>query len=89
MFELLRTSQFKRDVKRAKKRGKNTDRLKTVILLLARGRTLPAKYKDHQLKGVYKDCRECHVEPDWLLIYRVEGNVRQLVRTGTHTDLFK
>ena len=89
MFELLRTSQFKRDVKRAKKRGKNTDRLKTVILLLARGRTVPAKYKDHQLKGIYKDCRECHVEPDWLLIYRIEANVLQLVRTGTHADLFK
>jgi mRNA interferase YafQ len=89
MFELLRTSQFKRDVKRAKKRGKDTDRLKTVIALLAQGRTLPAKYKDHQLKGVYKDCRECHLDPDWLLIYRIEANVLQLVRTGTHTDLFK
>jgi mRNA interferase YafQ len=89
MFELLRTSQFKRDVKRAKKRGKDTDRLKTVIALLAQGRTLPAKYKDHQLKGVYKDCRECHLDPDWLLIYRIEANVLQLVRTGMHTDLFK
>ncbi len=89
MFELLRTSQFKRDVKRAKKRSEDTDRLKTVILLLARGSALPAKYKDHQLKGVYKDCRECHLEPDWLLIYRIEANVLQLVRTGTHADLFK
>jgi mRNA interferase YafQ len=89
MFELLRTSQFKRDVKRAKKRGKDTDRLKTVIALLAQGRTLPAKYKDHQLKGVYKDCRECHLDPDWLLIYRIEANVLQLVRTGTHADLFQ
>jgi len=89
MFELLRTSQFKRDVKKAKKRRQDTDRLKTVIALLAQGRTLPAKYKDHQLKGVYKDCRECHLEPDWLLIYRIEANVLQLVRTGTHADLFK
>ena len=88
MFELLRTSQFKRDVKKTKRRGKDTDRLKTVIVLLAQGRTLPAKYKDHQLKGVYKDCRECHLEPDWLLIYRIEANVLQLVRTGTHADLF-
>jgi len=88
MFEILRTSQFKRDAKKAKKRGKETDRLKTVIVLLAQGRTLPAKYKDHQLKGVYKDCRECHVEPDWLLIYRMEANVLQLVRTGSHSDLF-
>jgi len=88
MFEILRTSQFKRDVKKVKKRGKDTDRLKTVIVLLAQVRTLPAKYKDHQLKGVYKDCRECHVEPDWLLIYRVEANILQLIRTGSHSDLF-
>jgi len=88
MFEILRASQFKRDVKRAKKRGKDTERLKTVIVLLVQGRTLPAKYKDHQLKGVFKDCRECHIEPDWLLIYRIEANVLQLVRTGSHSDLF-
>ena len=88
MFKILRTSQFKRDVKKAKKRGKDIDRLKKVIVLLVQGRTLPAKYKDHQLKGVYKDCRECHVEPDWLLIYRIEANVLQLVRTGSHSDLF-
>ena len=88
MFEILRTTQFKRDVRKARKRGKDTDRLKTVIILLAQGRTLPAKHKDHQLKGVFKDCRECHVEPDWLLIYRIEANVLQLVRTGSHSDLF-
>ncbi len=84
MFEILRTSQFKRDAKKAKKRGKDTDHLKKVIISLAQGRTLPAKYKDHQLKGIHKDCRECHVEPDWLLIYRTEANVLQLVRTGSH-----
>ena len=88
MFEILRTSQFKRDVKRARTCVKDTDRLKTVIALLAQGRILPAEYKDHQLKGVFKDCRECHVEPDWLLLYRIEANVLQLVRTGSHSDLF-
>jgi len=88
MFEILRTSQFKRDAEKAKRRGKDTDHLKKLIVLLAQGRTLPAKYKDHQLKGIYKDCRECHVEPDWLLIYRIEANVLQLVRTGSHSDLF-
>ena len=88
MFEVLRTSQFKRDAKKTKKRGKDTDRLKTVVVLLAKGRALPAKYKDHQLKGMYKDCRECHVEPDWLLIYRIEANMLQLIRTGSHSDLF-
>jgi len=105
MLEILRTSQFRRDVKKAQKRGKDIDRLKTVIILLAQGRTLPARYKDHQLKGVYKDCRECHIEPDlpavpargaqpqalqagWLLIYRIEAAVLQLIRTGSHSDLF-
>lgn len=88
MFGILRTSQFRRDVKKAKTRGKEVERLKTVIVPLAQGRSLPAKYKDHQLKGTYKDCRECHVEPDWLLIYRIEPNVLQLVRTGSHSDLF-
>ena len=59
MFDILRTSQFKRDVKKVVKRGKDTDRLKTVIVLLAQGRALPTKYNDHQLKGSFKDCREC------------------------------
>jgi mRNA interferase YafQ len=89
MFEILRTSQFRRDVRKAQKRGKDIDHLKQVIVLLAQGRTLSAKYDDHQLKGVYKDCRECHVQPDWLLIYRIEAGMLQLVRTGSHADLFK
>ena len=89
MCEILRTSQFRRDVKLAQKRCKDTDALRTVIEALARGQTLPADYRDHPLKGVFKDCRECHLEGDWLLIYRIEGNVLQLVRTGTHSDLFR
>jgi mRNA interferase YafQ len=89
MYEILRTSQFKRDVKLAQKRGKDTGDLRTVIETLAQGQALPAKYRDHQLKGVFKDCRECHIEGDWLLIYRIEANVLQLVRTGTHSDLFR
>ena len=88
MFGIFRTSQFKRDVKKAKRRGKDTDRLKEVIVLLVQGQALPAKHKDHQLKGVNKDCRECHIEPDWLLTYRIEANLLQLVRTGSHSDLF-
>ena len=89
MYEILRTSQFKRDVKLAQKRGKATGDLRTVIETLAQAQTLPARYRDHQLKGVFKDCRECHIEGDWLLIYRIEGNALQLVRTGTHSDLFQ
>jgi mRNA interferase YafQ len=89
MYEILRTSQFKRDVKLAQKRGKDTGDFRSVIETLAQGQSLPAKYRDHQLKGVFKDCRECHIEGDWLLIYRIEGNALQLVRTGTHSDLFR
>jgi len=88
MFEILRTSRFRRDVEKARKRGKDLDCLKRVIVLLAQGRTLPTKYRDHYLRGMFKDCRECHVEPDWLLIYRIEANVLQLVRTGSRSDLF-
>ena len=89
MYEILRTNQFKRDVRLAQKRGQDTRDLQAVIGTLAQGKTLPAKHRDHQLKGMFKDCRECHVEGDWLLIYRIEGNVLQLVRTGTHSDLFR
>jgi len=89
MHAILRTSQFRRDVKLAQKRGKDTGHIRTVIEALTQGRTLSPKYRDHQLKGMFKDCRECHIEPDWLLIYRIEGNILQLVRTGTHSDLFR
>ena len=89
MYGILRTSQFKRDVKLALKRGKDVGSFRAVIEALAKGETLPATYRDHQLKGVFKDCRECHIEGDWLLIYRIEGNILQLVRTGTHADLFR
>ena len=88
MHEILRTSQFRRDVKLAQKRGKDTGLIRTIIETLAQGQTSSPSYRDHQFKGVFKDCRECHIDPDWLLIYRIEGNVLQLVRTGTHSDLF-
>ena len=89
MYETLRTSQFRRDVRLAQKRGKDTDLIRTVIETLVWGQTLSPEYRDHPLKGVFKDCRECHIETDWLLIYRIEDNVLQLVRTGTHADLFR
>jgi len=89
MREILRTSQFRRDVKLVQKRGNDTGLIRTVIETLSRGQTLSVTYRDHPLKGFFKDCRECHIEPDWLLIYRIEGNVLQLVRTGTHSDLFR
>jgi len=86
-----RTTQFKKDVKLAGKRGKDLDKLKAVLDLLIAGDELPAPYKDHPLRGNFVGSRDCHVEPDWLLIYTLTengGHVR-LERTGTHSDLFR
>jgi mRNA interferase YafQ len=84
----VRSGQFKRDVKRAEKRGKDMAKLRAVLLLLIEGKKLPIGYDDHRLKGDWKGYRDLHIEPDWLLIYRVRGNELQLARTGTHADLF-
>lgn len=81
-------AQFRRDVKLAAKRGKDMSKLREVILLLLEGGPLPARYKDHPLGGEWKHYRECHVEPDWLLIYKIDSEELRLVRTGTHSDLF-
>jgi mRNA interferase YafQ len=85
----IRTSQFKRDVKLAEKRGKKLSLLKEIMIKLAKEEPLAPKYKDHKLTGNYKDHRECHIEPDWLLIYRI--TIKEIIfeRTGTHSDLFK
>ena len=88
MRSIRRDTQFKRDVKRITKRGKDTNKLKKIIRFLVKAEKLPLENKDHQLKGTLKDCRECHIEPDWLLIYRIEGSELCLVRTGSHSDLF-
>jgi mRNA interferase YafQ len=76
-------------VKRLLKRGKNLNKLKMIIEDLTAGEPLPAQTKDHPLKGTLKDCREGHLEGDWLLIYRIEGSELCLVRTGSHADLFE
>ena len=88
MRTIRRDTQFKRDVKRMQKRGKNMEKLKRVIHKLVNAEKLEEKFRDHQLKGLLKDCRECHIEPDWLLIYRIDGSELCLVRSGTHADLF-
>ncbi len=88
MRSIRRDSQFKRDVKKALKRNKDVNKLKKIINLLVNAEKLPPENRDHQLKGTLKDCRKCHIEPDWLLIYRIEGSELCLVRTGTHSDLF-
>jgi len=82
------SGRFTRDVKRAEKRQKNLDKLKAVIRLLASETPLPASYNDHPLKGDWKGYRDLHIEPDWLLIYQVDGDELRLARTGTHSDLF-
>jgi mRNA interferase YafQ len=88
MRSIRRDIQFKRDVKRMVKRCKDVNKLKNIINSLANAEELPPENKDHQLKGTLKDCRECHIESDWLLVYRIEGSELCLIRTGTHSDLF-
>jgi mRNA interferase YafQ len=88
MRTIRRDTQFKRDVKRMIRRNKDMNKLKDTILRIANAEKLRPKHKDHALKGTLKDCRECHIETNWLLIYRIEGSELCLVRTGTHSDLF-
>lgn len=89
-YEVKPSNQFKKDVKLAQKRGYNINLLTDVIKTLANGETLDAKYRDHQLSGNYGSFRECHIQPDWLLIYEIEDDklILYLSRTGTHSDLF-
>jgi len=89
MRTIRRDIHFKRDVKRMLKHNKDMNKLREIISLLVDSEQLPEKHKDHSLKGTLKDCRECHIEPDWLLIYRIEGSELCLLRTGSHTDLFE
>ena len=89
MLTPVRTSRFKKDVKLVKKRGKDIEKLKVVMSILIRQDRLPAAYRDHPLRGPWKNYREVHIEPDWLLIYRVNGDELNLVRTGSHSDLFE
>jgi mRNA interferase YafQ len=81
-------SRFKRDVKRMERRGREMSKLRTVIQLLIEGDPLPPELKDHPLSGDWKHFRDCHIEPDWVLIYKIDGNELYLVQTGTHADLF-
>lgn len=88
-YDLAVTAQFRKDYKLAKKRGLKMEALAEVVTLLAKGEALPEKNRDHSLSGNWIGHRECHVLPDWLLIYRIEENVLvlTLTRTGTHSDL--
>ena len=88
--DIVWTSQFKKDYKLAQKRGLNIERLDDCIRALAKGESLPQSYRDHNLTGNWAGYRECHVAPDWLLVYRLEGGdlILVLARTGSHSDLF-
>lgn len=89
-YEIRNTSQFKKDFKLAKRRGLNIALLKDIVTKLANGEPLEARHKDHPLSGNWIGHRECHIQPDWLLIYRIEDDilVLTLARTGSHSDLF-
>lgn len=90
MLTIRYETTFKKDFKRILKRGYNISLMVKVIEMLANEEQLPQKYRDHQLSGDYFDCRECHITPDWLLIYRIVDDelILTLTRTGTHSDLF-
>ena len=88
MREIVRSTTFKKDVKRTEKRGKDMAKLKAVILLLLNDEPLPVRLKDHPLRGDWVGYRDLHIEPDWLLLYAVSKSELKLARTGTHSDLF-
>ncbi len=88
MLQPAYTTQFEKDVKRARKRGKDLAKLKVVLSALIAEQTLAPRYRDHVLLGAYTGRRECHIEPDWLLVYKVEEARIIFERTGTHADLF-
>jgi len=88
MLLIKTTNTFEKDAIKMRKRGKDIGKLEYIVSILAEERTLPAKYRNHKLIGNYQGLMECHVEPDWLLIYEIGDNTLYLVRTGTHSDLF-
>lgn len=85
----ITTTRFEKDVKLARKRGKDLQKLKEVMELLLKGKKLPVNFKDHSLSGNFINRRECHIQPDWLLVYKSSPTEIIFERTGTHADLFK
>lgn len=83
------TTQFKKDYKRIKRQKKNIQKLESIITLLVTGQELDPQYKDHPLVGNWKNHRDCHIEPDWVLIYRITADDLYLERTGSHAELYK
>jgi mRNA interferase YafQ len=89
MLKPFYTSPFNKDAKKIAKQHKDIDQLKEIVKKLIMQETLDANYKDHKLKGQYEDHRECHLQPDWLLIYLIKDDSITFVRTGSHSELFK
>lgn len=89
MRQILITTQFKPDTKRLKKAGKDVGKLREIIEEIAIGENLDEKFRDHALTGNYRQTRECHIEPDWLLIYKRTKDDLILIRTGSHSELFE
>lgn len=88
MLKITETNRFSKEFKNCIKRGYNHRKLAEIVVMLANRQDLPTKNRNHKLKGEYSGYWECHIEPDWLLIYEVSGNSLNLIRTGTHSDLF-
>lgn len=90
MLDLVTTTQFRKDLKQIRKRGYDLSKLDSILQKLLAGEPLQAKHRDHDLTGDYKGFRECHIEPDWLLVYAIDKGKLILTasRTGTHSDLF-
>lgn len=88
MIKVTTTKRFEKSKNRMKKRGEDFSELKRVVQYLAKGEKLPKKYKDHSLKGNYKGYRDCHIKPDWVLIYKITDDEIILYDTGSHSDLF-
>ena len=88
MLTPIPIGQFKRDVKLCKKRNKDISKLRQLMQLLIEEKELPPEYRDHPLKGNWKHHRDSHMEPDWLLIYKIDGDELYFVRTGSHADIF-
>jgi len=89
MKAIYETSQFRKDYKKIRKQGKNIEKLKEIVRRLAEGQPLEPRHRDHALIGPLMRSRDCHIEPDWLLIYRTDGESLYLERTGSHSDIFK
>jgi len=90
MYEQIWTSHFRRDIRRSERQNKSMNKLKDIVRLLCAGKSLPPQNRDHNLTGNYVGHRECHISPDWLLIYRVneDEKIIEFVRIGSHSDLF-